>query len=154
MAQTIYVSQADVVAKLGEVKACRLFRDDGKTPTAPVSPNPETRLNPLFDLLMPGVCSQVDGYLRRRYTLPLATVPDELKQMVMDLAVYETAKRRDAVSEGIAKVHDDVLKWLKDCSNGSVDLGIEPEPVANTTRGPEYSTETRRMTRDNLKTIL
>lgn len=69
----------------------------------------------------------VNGYLARRYTLPLSVVPDRLTGVVCDLARYALytvdptpvvqARRKDAVA------------WLRDIGAGVVLLpaaGVEP----------------------------
>lgn len=39
--------------------------------------------------------SVIDGYLRGRYSLPLSTVPELIKTIAIDIAVYKLYERRN-----------------------------------------------------------
>ncbi len=69
----------------------------------------------------------IDGYLRGRYDLPLASTPDELKYLAIDFIVYRLYSRRmyTEVPESVIKKYQEVVKTLRDIQNGAFNLGIE-----------------------------
>lgn len=69
----------------------------------------------------------IDGYLRGRYSLPLSSIPDELKYLAVDLAIYRLYSRRlyTEVPDSILKKYYEVIKTLLDIQKGAFNLGIE-----------------------------
>ncbi len=73
--------------------------------------------------------SIADGYIRVRYTLPLAAPYDEaLKANVADIAAYRLSKRRgfrpgSGNDEIIVDAYKDAIEWLTQLSAGKVRLG-------------------------------
>lgn len=69
----------------------------------------------------------IDGYLRGRYSLPLTTVPDELKYLAIDFVVYRLYSRRmqTDVPESIFKKYTEVVKTLQNIQKGTFNLGVE-----------------------------
>ena len=72
---------------------------------------------------------RIDAYLSRRYTLPLATVPQVLRTSAIDLACYELAADHGRLTEDIINRANRAEKFLKDLSTGVAALG-EGEPKA------------------------
>jgi len=70
----------------------------------------------------------VDAHLVERYQLPLATVPDLLVAIAVDVAVYKLAS---LPTEEQRKRYDDALKLLKSIATGVLQLGL-PTPPATT----------------------
>ncbi|VEH65447.1 Mu-like prophage protein gp36 [Rodentibacter pneumotropicus] len=69
--------------------------------------------------------SQIDGYLAARYTLPLASVPQNLVRLCCDLARYRLASMsRVAITDEIIERYKLSLKELQDISAGKVSLGL------------------------------
>ena len=81
----------------------------------------------------------VNGYLRGIYTLPLASVPDQVRRIALDVAeayAYQrngTYARRDATA-----LFERVRDELKDIRKGIIRLDVmgTPEPAANQVGGP------------------
>jgi phage gp36-like protein len=69
----------------------------------------------------------IDGYIRGRYDLPLASIPDELKYLAIDLVVYRLYSRRMYTNppESITERKNDAMKQLKDIQAGRFNLGVE-----------------------------
>ena len=66
--------------------------------------------------------AQIDPYLRKRYVLPLTSVPPILRQCAIDLACWQLAPAADRMSEEIekrAKLRLDFLK-LRDEGVGAI----------------------------------
>ncbi|HSA06151.1 MAG TPA: DUF1320 domain-containing protein [Candidatus Gastranaerophilales bacterium] len=69
----------------------------------------------------------IDGYLRGRYDLPLAVIPDELKYLAVDFVVYKLYSRRmfSEIPDSVNKSYQNVIKILEQIQKGTFNLGVE-----------------------------
>jgi len=67
----------------------------------------------------------IDGYLRGRYTLPLAPVPGIIATLACDIAVYRLYARKVRVTppEGVSERYKAALKALEQIQKGEITLG-------------------------------
>ena len=84
--------------------------------------------------------AEIDGYLRALYNLPLETVPDRLKDINIDLAIYNLYKRRmrSDMPDSITNDYKMRVKELENIQKGRIGLGISQK--ATSTGGGEIST--------------
>ena len=97
----------------------------------------------------------VDGHLRVRYSVPLATpVPALIKKLSADLSLFNLFSRRGAHFELPQWVRDknkaamDMLKAMRD---GNMDVGTEPPPASSSAQVATYSGPERLFTADTMK---
>jgi phage gp36-like protein len=71
--------------------------------------------------------SVIDGYLRGRYSLPLSTVPELIKTIAIDIAVYKLYERRLELEmpEAMTNRYKNAGKLLEQIQKGLIKLGIE-----------------------------
>lgn len=67
----------------------------------------------------------IDSHLQERYLLPLATVPNLLVVLNVDIAVYRIAV---LPTEEMRNRFDDAMKMLKNIATGVLQLGLAPPP--------------------------
>lgn len=69
----------------------------------------------------------IDGYLATRYLTPLTTVPELIRTISVDLALFFLYRRRmrSNMPESITKSYDKALVMLKDIAKGVVSLDVE-----------------------------
>jgi phage gp36-like protein len=69
----------------------------------------------------------INGYLRSRYTLPLASTPPLIKDLSVSIAVYRLYDRRFAANmpDSIKAKYDNALRLLGMIQKGTISLGIE-----------------------------
>ncbi len=102
----------------------------------------------------PGVVSEaiaeaddlIDGYLRGRYQLPLASVPKVLGGLSASIAAFKLYGRRPefGTPEHVVKAHDAALKTLDKIQKGAVRLGLpDLDGVEETGDKPEVSAPTQ-----------
>lgn len=75
----------------------------------------------------------IDGYLRQRYTLPLAEIPTELAGYAEDMAIariYGCMPER-SVPEDVARAAKEAVAWLKDIQKGLATLSVATLPPAS-----------------------
>lgn len=76
--------------------------------------------------------AEVNSYLQRQYTLPLASIPFVLTNKVADIARYQL----DSIQprDDVRKRYEDAVKWLQLLALGKVDLGLDqtlqPDPIS------------------------
>jgi phage gp36-like protein len=98
--------------------------------------------------------AEVDGYCGKRYQVPFAPVPDFVKALALDIAVYNLFSRRENVPENRQRRRDAAVKNLELISKGVVTLGLqEPAPAATfSSAEPEViSGGDRQFSRQSLK---
>lgn len=91
--------------------------------------------------------SIADGYLARRYTLPLKGWPFNLTQAVCDIAAYIILNRKgynpEKYDNNWKLKNDAAIQWLSDVGNRKIhpimDVGHKPVPTVGTGYGPEWS---------------
>jgi phage gp36-like protein len=76
--------------------------------------------------------SMVDGYLARRFQLPLMgvatlqpVVPDVIKRLTGDVARYLLTGTHVRETEAIRNRYNDAIKQLDHIANGTVSMGVE-----------------------------
>ncbi|MCR5855992.1 gp436 family protein [Mesorhizobium sp. J428] len=72
----------------------------------------------------------IDGYVGKRYALPLAEVPPMLTKTAADLARYFLHGKAADKDSPVTAAYNQAVAWLRDVSKGLVELGngaIEPQ---------------------------
>lgn len=96
----------------------------------------------------------IDGYLRGRYTLPLAPVPGLIKTVALDIVTYRLYTRRVRLTppEGLTDRYKNSMKILDLIATGKISLGTEAVTgsVTPETGGAQSAAPARVFTRDKL----
>ena len=71
----------------------------------------------------------IDSYVGQRYSLPLATPPDHLVSMAVDLVIWELSKRRPDTFGGDADraAHDDAIRYLEGLAQSKLGLDLSEQ---------------------------
>lgn len=101
--------------------------------------------------------AKVESYIGTRNKLPLpgvedrpdpeanTSVPEILRSLVADIAIYRMAAQHDQLTKEKRQRYEDACKWLEQYADSKVSLGIEdPIPAAG---GVHLSTNPRRLSR-------
>lgn len=92
----------------------------------------------------------IDGYLKGRYLLPLASTPPLVCDLALAIAIYKM--HRNVVSEKISDDYNAALKTLAQIAAGVVRLDVAGvEPTASGTTGVRTNDRERPLTPDSLK---
>ncbi len=95
--------------------------------------------------------AEVNSYVAKCYVLPLpgvtdladpttnTFVPQELRRVAVDIAVYRLAAEHDRLTKERRRRYDDAIKWLKMLANKEVSLtvGSVPSQGGVTREGPD-----------------
>ena len=92
----------------------------------------------------------IDGYVARRYALPMATVPPLIKSLALDITIYKLHVY--SPSDKIAEDYKAAIKSLEGISTGSIRLpSAGQETPGSGSSGARVTDRARPMTADNLK---
>jgi phage gp36-like protein len=126
-----YATVADMVLRWGEAEMIRASTPDGAAAVAVVA-------EPI-NVALENASAMIDGYLRKRYRVPLEAIPPEINDACCKIARYEVNTGGDkAPSEQTVKGRDDAVVWLARIARGEVVLGME-----EVTQGDESFATTR-----------
>ena len=74
--------------------------------------------------------SEVDGYLAKRYSVPIATPPQLVKSLTATITCYRLFGRRGrGVPDDWSKRYDNAVRTLRDIAAGTIALDVEPPPA-------------------------
>ncbi len=101
----------------------------------------------------------VKSYLLSRYSLAelpssAEETPEQLVEVACSLALRTLAGSQQVVEDEILDAHREALRYLKDVSHGSVDLGLVTKPATDDSRPQVLSVsgpEARTMTPETLR---
>ena len=124
-----YASVQDMIGRFGRIEMLRLSSVDGELPNE-VSPAPVEQAIADADAI-------IDSYLRKRYRVPLAPVPQAVTRAACVLARYDLAVGGDRQpADQVKSDRKDVVAWLTQIANGTVTLEdaapVEPATGART----------------------
>lgn len=70
---------------------------------------------------------EINGYLRKRYTLPLTSVPIIIKRLSKEISIRNIKRRRhrDDLSESEEAAYKAVVRTLENIQKSIIDIGIE-----------------------------
>lgn len=78
----------------------------------------------------------IHSYIQRRYAVPFVTLPDVVRQLVVDETVYQLIKARGMLTENERLEHDGREHWLENVAKGLVSPGIEPDALQSSHVAP------------------
>jgi len=72
--------------------------------------------------------AEIEGYLATRHALPLDPVPNLVRKLSVELAIYHLHSRRGGAPEEWRKRYEDGRRLLENIAKGLVSLGGAPDP--------------------------
>lgn len=97
--------------------------------------------------------AEIDSYCGGKYSVPFTTVPDIVKKISVDIAIYNLYSRKvEEIPETRADRYKNAIRQLEGISKGTISIGEATDPTPAAQGGPETNkTESDRIfTRDNL----
>lgn len=115
-----YCTQADLLNQITNAELIQLT-DDAGTGTLDTAK---------VDAALAAASATIDAYAGARYTLPLQA-SEKVKQLCLDLAIYELEKRRRRLREATVAARDAAIAFLRDLAAGRAVLdqpaGAQPQ---------------------------
>ncbi|TPL49091.1 DUF1320 domain-containing protein [Mesorhizobium sp. B2-4-4] len=139
-----YAVKQDLIDRFGE-KELRELTDRTNRP-------PTTIDDTVVGRALSDATALIDGYIAKKYSLPLVSVPDILVKTASDVARYYLHGKAADKDSPVAAAYNQAVAWLKDVAKGLVELddgGEIPEPAGG--GAIKTSAPDRVFTRDSLK---
>lgn len=95
--------------------------------------------------------SEIDGYLGRRYTVPMDPAPAILNTYAVDMAIYHIYSRRMGAPEHREKRYKSAIKFFEMVADGKVSLGANDPDGTGGSDQPEFDGPERVFSRNSLK---
>jgi len=142
----MYATVTDMIARFGETQIIRLSRPEDRTAVTVDEAKVNTALADATAL--------IDGYIRGRYSVPIAAPPEDIARAACILARYDLAQGEHTdPSEEMAKGRKDVITWLENIARELINLDVPVAASAGAAvgSGPRMSDRPRIMTSDSLR---
>jgi len=117
----MYATQADIEARFGtnQVLLVADRDEDGNADAAVIA------------AALSAATGTIDSYVGQHYDLPLATVPEALKEACVVLAMHHLSGLPGAMTEELQAAKRETLAWLKDIGAGRASLGVDKPPLSH-----------------------
>jgi len=136
-----YSTQADILEQVEENLLIRLTDDAN---SGAIDPDKVTRAIADAD-------ATINAYCQGRYTMPLSPVPDKIRQVSVDIAIYNLYSRRgDSAPETRKERHQAAIRFLERVNDGKITLGAVTPARTNTRDTVEIESNGRVFTRDKM----
>ena len=135
-----YCTQNDLLTLIPQQELAELTTDSGDTPDSQVVAEAIQRAE-----------AEIDSYLGMRYGLPLTSVPDQVKGLSMDMALYHLYSRRSVAPAVRLQKYEAAVAFLKLLAAGEAVLEEAGDPASGGDQvqaGVEFSSATRIFSRD------
>lgn len=137
----MYCSKADILERLDERLLAQLTDDDAGT----------TVDDAKVERAIADAQAEIDGYVGTRHQMPLSPVPDIVRKVCVELAVYHLYSRRLGAPEEWRTRYEDNRRWLEQVAAGRVSLGVD-DPQGTPAAAPvEADSRPRAFSRELLR---
>jgi phage gp36-like protein len=135
-----YCTQNDLLTMIPLQELAELSADSGDTPDSEV-----------VDEAIHRADAEIDAYLGMRYTLPLSPLPDQVKGLSIDMALYHLYSRRSVAPTVRRQKYEAAVAFLKLVAAGESVLENTGDTTSSGDQvvvGSEFSSATRIFTRN------
>jgi phage gp36-like protein len=135
-----YSTQDDLFTMISQAELAALTAETGDEPDSQVVAEAITRAD-----------AEIDAACGVRYAVPFSPVPERVKSLSADLAIYHLFSRRGVAPEVWRQKYRDALAFLNQVAAGRATLaGSGGEPPAAARQSPDFVSAHRLFSRDNL----
>lgn len=117
----------------------------------------EELVNPILDGAIRDADAEIDGYLAKRYAVPLAQVPKVINKFSKDIAIYNLFSRIGINENTELKTYlnryNSAIAFLKLVAEGKVSIGVEADGDLSSAAAIGFSAKSnpRLFTREQLR---
>jgi len=137
-----YSAKADILNQLDEPTLIELTDDAG---AGEVDDDIVTRAIADAD-------ATIDAYCQGRYEVPLDATPDKIRQISVDIAIYNLYSRRDDTAPDTRKDrYKDAIRFLEKVAGGEIELGAATPAPSTTGNEADIAYNDRIFDRDKME---
>lgn len=104
------------------------------------------------DKAIEGAGAMIDAHLATRLTVPVDPVPDILRELAVDIAIYKICSRRSQAPEEIRVKYEDAIRFLEKVASGKTTIpGASAAPASRSNDRVSMSGSDRIFSRDKMK---
>ena len=82
--------------------------------------------------------AEINSYCGSRYSVPFTPVPDMIRKVSVDIAIYNLYSRKvEEIPETRETRYKNAIRFLEIVAKGSISIGVSPEPAVKTEEGIE-----------------
>lgn len=116
----------------------------------------EELVGPIIDEAIADADGEIDGYLAKRYTVPIAPAPKIINKYSKDIAVYNLFSRigidESTEQKNYLNRYNQAIKFLTLVAEGKVSLGADSDnPSTAASTGFSVKSNSRLFTRDTMR---
>ncbi len=139
-----YITKQGLIERFGERELIQLT-DRANVP-------PTTIDDAVVDRAIADASAEINSYLKKRYTVPLASVPDVLAKKAADIARYFLHGKSAEKESPVTIAYRDAIAWLRDVAKGIVEIDDGGQTPPQTGGGSIRAVKPNRVfTRDTLR---
>jgi phage gp36-like protein len=136
-----YSTKTDILEQLDEAILVQLTDDES---TGLVNDDRVTRAIASAD-------AAIDSYCQGRFTVPLSPIPDKIRDVSVDLAIYNLYSRReDTTPETRKDRYKEGIRFLEKVAEGKINLGAATPAPVTTGNAVDIEQSERIFTRDKM----
>lgn len=114
----------------------------------------EQKILPIIEDAISDADGEIDGYLSKRYPVPLSTIPKVINKFSKDMAVYNLFSRI-GIDEGEKEKnylnrYNAAVKFFENVAKGVIDIGITDNTI-KASQGFSLSSNERLFSRNSMK---
>ncbi len=135
-----YCTESDLLTMIPVRELAELTAESGETPDSLVVAEAIHRAD-----------GEIDAYLAMRYTLPLSPLPDQVKGLSIDMALYHLYSRRSVAPTVRRQKYEAAVSFLKLVAAGEAKVEDVPDPLPQPGEvqvGSEFVSATRIFSRN------
>lgn len=118
----------------------------------------DAKLVPICEAAIADACAEIDGYLAKRYSIPLKRVPQVINKFAKDMAIYNMVSRigidESEREKTILNRYNAAVKFLTEVAKGAISVGVlEDEEGAATAAANGFTmhSSSRLFSRDSMR---
>lgn len=116
----------------------------------------EAKVSPIIEGAIEDADGEIDGYLAKRYTVPISPTPKIINKLSKDIAIYNLFSRvgidESSEEKNYLNRYNAAIKFLTLVAEGKVSLGAEADnPATAAATGFSVKSNPRIFTRDKLR---
>jgi phage gp36-like protein len=135
-----YCAQDDLLKLIPEEELAEITAESGDSPDTAVVNEAIAKAD-----------SEIDAYCGVRYSVPFSTVPERVKSLSVEMAIYHLYSRRSVVPEVRRQKYEDAIILLKAIAQGAAVLSVSGEtPTATGHEVAELTSGVRVFSRTTL----
>lgn len=114
------------------------------------------KIAPMAEEAIQDASAEIDGYLAKRYNVPLKEIPAAIRKFSKDIAIYNLVSRigidENDRQKTILTRYNQAVSFLTKAANGTIQLGLsENDLQSQAATGFQISGNTRLFSRDSLR---